>query len=185
MVRAVVLALLVLCSCTEQTFIAPPASDRQQTVTTGAITFSYPAAWSRTQWDQPSSFTFMVAAVSNQPLKKPCTELANGWSCGQPVDSLQSGSVLIEWWTNGFPNWTLADQPGKETTVGGLPAKIQDPGDVPRVCGGIGADSALRVEIARSAQANYFEFDACFRGPGSDAERSFALAMLDGARFSS
>lgn len=165
-------------------FRLPLPSDRVQTVTVQAITFSYPWGWPRTQWDQSSSFTYMVAAISNHSLKTPCTHYAGGWSCGPPVDSLQPGTLMVMWWQNAFPTWTLDAQAGEPTSVAGLPAKVQDPAHRQLVCPSLGADSALRVQIERpGVTSNYFQFDACFKGPGVEAEKSEAQAILSSAHF--
>ena len=51
-----------------------------------------------------------------------------------------------------------------------------------QVCQQIGADSAIQVLIDRGT-ANYFAFQACFKGPGIEAERSEAQAILHSAHF--
>jgi hypothetical protein len=154
------------------------------TVTTRAITFSYPNGWSRTDWDQPSSFAYMVAAVSNHALKTPCTHSLMSWSCGQPVDQVQAGTLLVEWWQNAFPGWTFAAQTGTAFTVGGFPAKMQDPADLTTVCPNLSAESAMQVIIDRpEATGNYFAFTACFKGPAVAAEKSEALDILASAQF--
>jgi hypothetical protein len=123
----------------------------------------------------------MVAAVSNQSLTSPCTHSINSVSCGPPLDRLERGAVLVMWWQNGWPTWSLADQPGDATTVDGLAAKRQDPANMTDVCVGLGADSAMQVLVDRDS-ANYFAFQACFRGPNIEAERTQALAILASAR---
>ena len=185
-----VIGLLTLVGCsstaTSNGFSAPPSPTMLKTVTAQAITFSYPSNWSRTQWDQPSSFSYLVAAVSNAPLRAPCTHTANSWSCGQPVMNMKSGMVMVEWWENGFPTWTLDAQPGRPATVRGFRAKIQDPANLKQVCSNIAGYSAMQVLVERpQAASNYFAFDACFKGPEIDGERVQAMAILDSARFKS
>lgn len=170
-------------SPSSNSFTVPSTALPVQTVSVEGITFSYPQGWARTQWDEQGSFTYMVAAVSNGPLKTPCSHHSNGWTCGPPVDSLRAGVLLVMWWRNGFPAWTLAAQPGDSTSIAGHKAKIQDPAQLQDVCPRIGADSALRVVVERAdASDNFYQFDACFKGPGVDAERSEALAILRGAQ---
>ncbi len=90
------------------------------------ITFSYPTGWYRTAASFPGSFSDMVAAVSNQPLRDPCTVSGNSFTCGEPLDSLKAGAVLVEWWSDGSPRWSIAGQPGTPATVDGLQARIQE-----------------------------------------------------------
>ena len=153
---------------------------KHTTVRAEAVTFSYPAGWSITAWDSRSSFTYMVAAVSNQSLNTPCTHSLNSVSCGPPVDRLDRGAVLIEWWQNAFPTWSFDKQPGDPMVVDGLRAKRQDPAELASVCPAIGADSAMQVLVDRNT-ANYFAFVACFRGPNIEAEHAQALAILASA----
>ena len=125
----------------------------------------------------------MVAAVSNQSLRAPCTHTLNSVTCQPPVDRLDRGAVLVEWWQDGFPAWSLDEQPGDPTTVDGLRAKRQDPADLALACAGVAeADSAMQVVVEREAAAdNYYRFVACFRGPGIETERATALAILASA----
>jgi len=152
------------------------------TVNVSAITFSYPSGWSKTGWDAAGSFTYMVAAVSNGALKTPCTHSPMTVTCGPPIDQMDASTLLVEWWQNGFPGWDLAHQEGSPVQVDGLNGKIQDPADPKTVCTNIGADSALRVQIDRGS-SNYFEFDACFKGPGTATQKTEALTILNSGRF--
>jgi hypothetical protein len=99
-----------------------PSSSTTPTVTwtANAISFAYPKGWSRATWSFPSSFTYMAAAVSNQQLKDPCFKSGNTSGCGQPLAYLQPGALLVEWWENGFPTWSLARQAGTPMSVDGL-----------------------------------------------------------------
>ena len=176
------LAALMPAGCNAAETSGFTASGSTATVTTSAITFSYPADWSRTAWDSRGSFTYMVAAVSNRTLKSPCVVSLMYSSCGAPVATLEPATLLVEWWENGFPSWNFADQPGVAFKLDGLDAKMQDPADMSQVCKQIGADSAIQVLIDRGT-ANYFAFQACFKGPGIEAESSEAQAILHSAHF--
>jgi len=176
------LAALLLVDCNAAETSGFTASGSTATVTAAEITFSYPADWSRTAWDSRGSFTYMVAAVSNRTLKSPCVVSLMYSSCGAPVATLEPATLLVEWWEDGFPAWKLADQPGVALELDGLDAKVQDPADMSQVCQHIGADSAIQVLIDRGS-ANYFAFQACFKGPGIEAESSEAQAILHSAHF--
>ncbi len=150
-----------------------------------AVSFAHPEGWSRAAWSFPSSFTYMVAAVSNQRLNNPCFKSGTTSVCGQPLARLQPGGLLAEWWQDGFPTWGYARQAGSPMTVDGLPAKIQDGAGGSNACSGLGADRWISVVIERPpTKDNYFQFVACMRGPGLAAERDVAMAILQSAHLS-
>jgi hypothetical protein len=149
-----------------------------------SVSFAYPAGWSKAAWASVSSFTDLVAAVSNQHLRTPCFRSGNSSSCGQPLSQLQDGAVLVEWWQNGFPNWTLAKQQGNPITVDGLEAKLQEGSRNWGECSGLGADRWINVVIASPQASNYWQFVACMRGPGKRAETAAATAILASAHLS-
>ncbi|MHB1523665.1 MAG: hypothetical protein ACYCS9_05185 [Candidatus Dormibacteria bacterium] len=153
--------------------------------TANAISFAYPKGWSRATWSSPSNFTYMAAAVSNQQLNDPCFESGNTSGCVQPLAFLQPGGLLVEWWENGFPTWSLARQAGTPMRVDGLSAKIQAGTGGRNDCSGLGADRWISVVIERPPTTdNYFQFVACMRGPGLAAEREAAMTILQSARLS-
>lgn len=153
-------------------------------VSCGGITFGYPAGWYRTAASYPSSFTDMVAAVSNQPIHDPCTTSGNTITCAEPLNTLDTGGLLVEWWVDGFPQWSLAKEPGTPTTIDGLQARMQQHSGSSLGCpAGLGAQISIRVAIARTAPGNYFELDACARGPDQGLAISTAMAILHSATF--
>ncbi len=150
------------------------------------VSFAYPRGWSRADWSGPSSFTYMVAAVSNQRLGDPCFRRGNGGGCGPPLRRLEPGALLVEWWVNSFPGWRLAAQPGAPTTVDRLPAKVIGGSQGALACSGLSAAAGITVSIASpGAPFNYYQFVSCMRGPGVAQERSLALAILRSGRFGS
>jgi len=151
----------------------------------GGISFSSPAGWYRTAASDQSSFTDMVAAVSNEPLRDPCSVSGNSFTCGTPLDSLQEGALLVEWWSNGFPTWSIDNQPGTPTTVDGLPARFQQTSGSGGACIGLGATTSITVVIANGPSGDYYEFDACMRGPNQALQISTATALLNSAAFTS
>ena len=150
------------------------------------LSYSYPRGWSVVAWSGPSSFSFMVAAISNERLRSPCFHHGDVGGCGQPLGGLQPAAMLVEWWENGYPGWQLADQPGAAISVDGLPAKMERGPSASPNCRGLGASLGISVVVARpQAPGNYFQFIACLRGPQLSRETSLALEMLDSARLSS
>jgi hypothetical protein len=187
-VRWPVAALLVLLSgCAAAPLPLPSAGSKLVAEEhTTALTFDYPSGWSNVSWGSfPSSFSYMVAALSNQRLHSPCVHHGNVFSCGQPLGRLQPAAMLVEWWEDGFPGWQLADQPGAAISVDGVPAKMERGPSASPNCRGLGASLGISVVVARpQAPGNYFQFIACLRGPQLSRETSLALEMLDSARLS-
>ncbi|MGD0449314.1 MAG: hypothetical protein ABSB36_12040 [Candidatus Dormibacteria bacterium] len=149
----------------------------------GGVSFTSPAGWYRTTASEQGSFTDMVAAVSNEPLRDPCSVSGNSFTCGQPLDRLQEGAILVEWWNNGFPTWSIDNQPGAPTTVDGLPARLQQTPGSSGQCAGLGATTTLTVVIANGPSGDYYEFDACMRGASQALEISTATAILNSVVF--
>ena len=149
----------------------------------GGISFTSPAGWYRTEASLQGSFTDMVAAVSNEPLRDPCSVSGNSFTCGQPLDSLQEGALLVEWWNDGFPTWSIDNQPGTPTTVDGLPARYQQTPGSSGQCAGLGATTTMTVVIANGPSGDYYEFDACMRGPNQALGISTATAILNSVVF--
>ncbi|MGH7777867.1 MAG: hypothetical protein ACREPI_11930 [Candidatus Dormibacterales bacterium] len=91
--------------------------------------------------------------------------------------------MLVEWWTTGFPGWEVSKQPGSSLAVMGRHARFQDlPGSY-GPCHGLQADRSLVVEIKRpEARGDYWQFNACLRGPGLASERTESLAILRSAK---
>ena len=180
-----VAGILVVGCAAEPLPIASSSTTPTVKWTANAISFAHPEGWSRSAWSVPSSFTYMVAAVSNQQLKDPCFKSGNTFGCGPPLARLQPGALLVEWWENGFPTWSFARQAGSPMTVGGLQAKIQEGAGGSAACPRLGADRWISVVIERpTTTENYFQFVACMRGPGLAAERDAAMRILQSAHFS-
>jgi len=95
--------------------------------------------------------------------------------------NLPEGGVVIAWWAKGFPGWSLDKANGDAFAVGGHRAKLRS--DRPGDCGQIGADETMTATTARDAAANWFEMNACLRGPGLQAEEAQVRAMLASTTF--
>jgi hypothetical protein len=90
--------------------------------------------------------------------------------------------VLITWSENGSPVWNLKafrQSKGRLTTVGGRPAKIFIQTSS---CGSIGANESIGLVIP-NGRFNWFEMDACIRGPDVGTTEAQVTAMLHTVRF--
>jgi len=131
------------------------------------VTISVPSNWNVGEvWIQASSFTDLVGSYSNQSLSPTCTTGANTIGCGLPLQSLQPGTMLVEVWQNGSPNWSLDSVPGTATTVSGLPARVSEQsGGGTGYCSGLGADRSRSEFIPFPSEGdNWIEVDICSRG---------------------
>lgn len=130
------------------------------------VSISVPSNWNVGEaWIQPSSFTDLVASFSNQSLSAPCTTSANSIECGPPLQSLQPGTMLVEIFQNGSPNWNLDSAPGTPTTVSGQPARVTNLAGGQGYCSGLGADRSRSEFIPFPAETdNWIEIDICSRG---------------------
>ena len=149
------------------------------------VAFRYPPAWFQNTAAKPSSFSFVLIAVSDRRLHDPCTKAANTLRCGWPLDRLGPGDTLVEWIAMDFPGWRFEDQPGEFAVIGGRRVRIQEgtPGTL-QACGLIDADHGILALIEDPAHAGHWtEFLACLKGPGTAEERAVALAILHSARF--
>jgi hypothetical protein len=175
----------ILTGCSVAPLPLPPATHTLVDVLRApGLSYSYPRGWYVARWNGPSRFTFMVGAVSNQRLRNPCFRHGAVGGCGQPLGRLQPGTMLVEWWENGDPQWRLADQPGAPLAVDGRPARMEQGASALPACLVLGAGGAILVVVAGSqAPGNYFQFTACMRGPGLGRQRTLALALLNSARF--
>jgi hypothetical protein len=98
-------------------------------------------------------------------------------SCGYPVDALKPRGVLVRWNADGFPfrrlpeaNTTIAGRHAIETrTSGGWCATL------------LGTET-ITVMIPRNAPGNWYQMDACLRGPGLAQREAEIAAMLSSVR---
>ena len=97
-----------------------------------------------------------------------------------PQCGLGSDGVLVEWSENGFPGWTLRRQLGQQVIVDG------QPGEERVVSGGencvTGTQQSVMLLVARTVPDNWYQMDACLRGPSLARERSEIQAMIASAK---
>jgi hypothetical protein len=157
---------------------------RLRTFRSTDVKFQYPSTWRAHRFADNSSFSSLVVFLSNQRFRPPCvthrhkryTEV----TCGQPIRRLQRGSILIGWWEDGFPLWSLRRVKGTPLKVGGRPAKLVHS---PARCG-VGEDTTLEVVIQSPIVSdNYDEMLACIRGPNSGKMEQQTMALLKTVRF--
>jgi len=147
------------------------------------VSFRYPSTWTAHRYVAVSSFSTSIVYLSNDRLHPPCRTTRGQGSvstaCGSPLAHLGPSGVLVEWSEHGFPDWSLKTRAeGKPITVGGHRAKIQIPSSLSPCPDGF--DQSMTV-VVESVPDNWWQIDACIRGPGVAASLSQVRAMLRSA----
>jgi hypothetical protein len=161
---------------------------RLSTYRNSFLTFRDPAAWSPSVWQAPRQMLHFhpMVFLSTQPTHDPCrTSSAAGGgtviTCAWSVSRLAPGGVVVRWENRGFPDASLANFPGASTRIGGRGARLST--RRPGSCGGLGADEAISVAIARPMASNWTAFEACLRGPHLAEHERQVRTLLGSTRF--
>jgi hypothetical protein len=147
---------------------------------TSLVHFEYPAAWQVKHFDEQTSYTTLLATLSNQPLHDPCAPHSTS-SCTLPLARLRPGGVLAEWTGNSLPGWSFAKAPGVARTIGGRAARVlvSHPGN----CKALGGDETITAFFKMQVADQYYEMAACVRGPGVSANTKALMTSLASTRF--
>lgn len=134
-------------------------------------TFRYPVGWRLSTFNDVSSFTDLVAYVSNYPINDPCTHALGGTTC-EPTNMarLGAGGVLIGWDIYGFPGYDIDKAPGTPTSIDGRPARIKvGPAAAGSACAVIGASEEVDVVVATTAHGagSFWRMNGCAVDPSS------------------
>jgi hypothetical protein len=162
----------------------PPALSKPPAMTASFIamglSFRYPATWQRQSWSgDVASFATPIVSLSSGPLRNPCTVTtslgARTVTCAYPVGHLPPGGVLVSWDAVGFPTTHL---PTPNTTIGGRPA-VETTATGGAWCASLGGTETITVMIPRPMPDNWYQLDACLRGPDLAQQEAQVSAMLD------
>jgi hypothetical protein len=182
---AVAAVIILAAGCTSAASHPRPASTSPARATTArfdeaGLMFSYPAVWQAATWnDDVSNNSWMIVALSTTEQHDPCvSSLTIGGSmvqsiCHQPVVALPPGRMLVTWTEHGLRNW---HEPVMTTLVGGR--RASETQAMESWCKGLGGTATITVVIPRSLADNWYEMDACLRGPGLPASEAQVAAML-------
>jgi hypothetical protein len=141
------------------------------------LSFRYPATWHAGTWNDVSSFTAPIVYLSTGQQYDPCTVTTSPGektvTCGDPMDTLAPGGVLVRWDLDGFPgfrltkpNATIAGRPALETkTSGGW-------------CASLGGTETISVIIPRDQPDNWYGLNACLSAPNLPQQEAQISAML-------
>ncbi len=141
------------------------------------VAFRYPAAWRSGTWDDVSSFSALIIYLSTGRLHSPCTVTKKPGrttvACGSPIRALAPGGVLVRWSENGSPDW---HRPKANTAIDGHPATETRTSDA--WCTALQGTEVITVIIPRLLADNWYEMDACLRGPAQQAAISSMLKSV-------
>lgn len=148
------------------------------------LSFRYPASWHPlTPRAGFSDFSAFIVYLSTSRLTGTCVARTSpgriAETCALPLRVLPPGGVLISWSAHGFPAWHL---PKANTTVAGRRAvETRTSGGW---CANLGGTQTITVLIPRSAAGNWYQMDACLRGPGLTQREAQTSSMLGSVRIS-
>ena len=155
---------------------APPHNVRLSEFENSFLRFDYPSSWTAAVVPDSTMFSSAVVFLSHEANPRSAARYGITRSVPLPQCGLGSDGVLVEWSLVGFPLLTLARMPGQRVTVDGRPGKELS------VTGGescvTGTQQSVTLAIAQTAPANFYEMNACVRGPDLDQERYEILAMI-------
>jgi hypothetical protein len=160
-------------------------SPSERTFRKDGVRLRYPATWRAYSYSNDySSFSTTIVYLSNVRVHDPCvthtTPQATTTRCGQPVNHLAPGSVLVSWSANGFPGWSFAKARGTPISVDGHRAKLLRKKSTCR----IRADEEIDVTVQRRPADNWYFVRACIRGPGTARFAEQFKRLLDTAHIS-
>lgn len=141
------------------------------------LAFRYTAAWRAYTWSSDvSSFSALIVFLSNERIGDPCSRTGDTMTCGEPIQRLGAGGVLVRWSAGGFPDWHA---PAPDTVIAGRRA-AETRSAAAGWCADLGGSEAITAVIP-TVPDNWFEMDACLRAPGASAVTAVA-AMLRSLR---
>jgi hypothetical protein len=150
------------------------------------LSFRRPASWKPQTFGAQSSFSTPIVYLSNQPLHNPCVHNHLGPGhfsvhCGEALDRLRPGGVIVQWSEQGFAGWTIDNAPGRPVKVDGLRGRLQTRENR---CGRLGADHRMLLVVENPRLPdNWYGLRACFRGPDSASTEAALRDMIASTRF--
>jgi hypothetical protein len=151
-----------------------------------AGSFDYPSAWRLSHDSVVSSFTLLVAVLSNQQVHDPCTRTSTSVSCGEPLHRLSPGGVLVTWTQLGMMGGDIGQQPGTATTVDERAARVLVSDGSAAGCFRIsGTTAEVDGTVLLNSSNQMWQMRACIAGPNAHHEVEAAVAMFRSACFDS
>jgi hypothetical protein len=179
----VLMALAAGCASAHPATPAKKSAPAAASFSVMGLAFRYPLNWqrSRTWSDLPGSSALTVYLSSTSRLRAPCVASTSpgriAQTCEYPVRVLPPAGILVKWSANGFPAWRM---PKANTTIAGRKAtEIRTSGGW---CAPLRATETITVIIPRATPGNWYQMDACLRGPGLLQQQAQISSMLRSVR---
>jgi hypothetical protein len=153
------------------------------------VSFHYPTAWRRSTYSVVSSFTVLITYLSTEPLHNPCRTTRDAQSitqtCGQPLERIRPGGVLVRWQRAGKPGIGITRYPGVRDTIDGHPARVATTPADPSCAalgGNLSVDAVIASQILNSPDST-IEMTACLTGSNTQQAQAAVERMLTSAHF--
>jgi hypothetical protein len=187
MLAAMAVLVTLAAGCASATSVDQAATVKERAAATVSfsamgLAFRYPVSWwSSTSSTDQSSLSVLIVYLSTSRLRVPCTVSTGpgriAETCEFPIAVLPPGAVLVKWSGNAFPAWHM---PKANTTVAGRKAvETRTSGGW---CATLRGTEMIAVMIPRTAVGNWYQMDACLRGPGLTQQEAAISSMLRSVR---
>ena len=144
------------------------------------LRFDYPSGWKAVVLREDTMFSSPLVYLSHEANPRCSAPYGITRSDPLPQCGLGSDGVLLEWSENGIPTWTFAREIGRQVTIDGQPGKERTVSGSANCV--TGTQQSVTLVIARTVPDNWYEMDACLRGPDLSGERSEIQAMIASAK---
>lgn len=144
----------------------------------GPTTLRYPSGWQVARYDVPNSFYQAIAFLGPQPMPDPCIRSGSSGTCSNwPPVQLPPNGIVVGLWSDSTPGWSFDPTVGQSVSIGGHTAtlEVRAPDDG---CKAVGGDEEVVVMIPMTVKWNWWELDACLRGPDHTFGEGLVREML-------
>jgi hypothetical protein len=149
---------------TSATGAVAPSSGVPGRFSEGGLVFDYPHQWREFHYENPSSFSSVIAYLATVDVADPCVRTPDSVSCG-PGYELEPGTLVVTVENASFPGFDILDLPtgARPLVAGGLPGYVQDTDPFAQT----GATAARTWSLAMPGSIdNYYRITVQVREPG-------------------
>jgi hypothetical protein len=161
---------------------AKPPTPATASFSARGLAFRYPANWRSDTWSSDlSNFPALIVYLSTSRLKVPCVVRTSpgriAETCEYPIRILPPGGILVRWNANSLPGWHVSRT---NATVAGR--KVVETRTSGGWCVTLGGTETITVMIPRTGPGNWYQMDACLRGPRLAQQETEISSMLRSVR---
>ena len=176
-------ACLTGCGSGARRALSPPRRDSfvSARFPSYGLSLRYPANWTKQKCRVVTPETSNIAYLTTaQP--RSCTNSDTGWP-----ETLDTNDIAVMWMESSFPGIKVTSSPGRDTQIGGHPARVavMTPSDraLQVTCGATSGAQRL-VLAAIESSAGEIRMSACLRGPQFGSNEAAVRQMLSSVRLS-